>query len=70
MKKLKLRERTGAVYKTMAIIATVPMATYQQKQVGNNLELGKKLQTQQWRQEERTQDRSELFPAGADLPAS
>lgn len=70
MKKLKLREMTGAVYKTMAIIATVPMATYQQKQVGNNLELGKKLQTQQWRQEERTPNRSEVFPVGAGLPAS
>lgn len=54
MKKLKLREMTGAVYKTMAIIATVPMVTYQQKEVGNKLELGKKLETPQWRQEERT----------------
>lgn len=46
MKKPKLREMTGDVYKTMAIIATVPMAAYQQKQAGDNLELGKKLQTQ------------------------
>ena len=61
MKKLKLREMTGGVSKIMIIIATVPTATYQKHQAGNNLELGKKLQTQQWRQEEREQKRSKAF---------
>lgn len=61
MKKLKLREMTGGVSKTMIIMATVPMATYQKNQVGSNLELSKKLQTQQWRQGERAQKRSKVF---------
>lgn len=62
MKKLKLREMKGGVYRVMTTIAPVSMA-----RLRNNLKFGEKLQTQQWSNREK-EEKNVRYLGGQSRP--